>query len=323
MNRDTVQLFLCLCIAVLAGIAIYQRVVLLKGVQRNLSKMAGKLKEILDAHSHEEIMVFTDNRALMELAGQINRLLGAYRKTAVDYRRSEAAFKKMLSNISHDIKTPMTVVLGYLEIMRLSGPEPEMLEKAEQKAQDVMGLINEFFTLAKLESGDMNLELSRIDASELCRETLLDFYELLMKDGFEVEVDIPQAPLFVQSNKEGLRRILSNLISNAIRYGADGHYLGIAVREEGEDGEFVCIDVSDKGKGIEKAVAVHVFDRLFTMEDSRSRQIQGNGLGLAIAKNLALQMGGDVTLESVPHQRTVFSIRLRKMGALKGIERNS
>lgn len=79
------------------------------------------MKEISDTDSDERIMAFTENKELMELAAQINRLLENCLKIKADYRRTEIAFKKMLSNISHDIKAPMTVILGYLEIMRLSG----------------------------------------------------------------------------------------------------------------------------------------------------------------------------------------------------------
>lgn len=89
-------------------------------------------------------MVFTDNKELMELAAQINSLLDHHLKAKADYRRSELAFKRMLSNISHDLKTPMTVILGYLEMMRLNGKATqEMLAKTEQKAQSVMELINQ------------------------------------------------------------------------------------------------------------------------------------------------------------------------------------
>lgn len=311
MSRDTLVFFLLICIGVLLGIVVYQQIIFRTGIQRKLVKMSEKLKEILDHDTNESIMVFTENRELKELAGQINHLLEAHQKAKADFYRTEMASKKMLSNISHDIKTPMTVVLGYLEIMRLNGSHtPEMIEKTEQKAKSVMELINEFFTLAKLEAGDMDIELSRLDISEVCRENILDFYEILSNNAFQVEVDIPDTPIYVQGNKDALQRILFNLISNAVRYGADGRFLGVRLREEEK---FIFIDIVDKGKGIEKTFADHVFDRLFTMEDSRSRQIQGNGLGLTIAKNLALQMGGDVTLDSIPHSRTVVTVRLKKM----------
>ena len=120
-------------------------------------------------------------------------------------------------------------------------------------------------------------------------------------------LDIPEHPVWLRGNQEALQRILSNLISNAVRYGADGHYLCLSLREDGHN---VYIEVTDKGKGIDKAFAGQIFDRLFTLEDSRNRQIQGNGLGLAIAKNLALQLGGDLTLSSVPFEKTSFTLKL-------------
>ena len=92
---------------------------------------------------------------------------------------------------------------------------------------------------------------------------------------------------------------------------------------QGKKEEEIWIDVVDQGKGIDQKFAENVFERLFTMEDSRSRKVQGNGLGLTIAKNLALQMGGDIVLESVPYQKTVFTLKLKKAAHKLYGERNS
>ena len=285
MNNEIILFFLCICIAVLICIVVYQQFVFRRGIQKQLKEISQKLEKIQDTDSDENIMMFTDEQALMELLVQINRLLENQRKMKVDYRRSQISAKKMLSNISHDIKTPMTVILGYLEIMRINGDkEDEMLLKVEQKAKRVMELINQFFTLAKLEAGDMELEISRINICEVCRENILDFYELLKQKEFQVEVKIPEEAVFIMGNKEALHRILYNLISNVVRYGLDGRYLGLVLRSVKND---VYIDVIDKGKGVEKEFAGNVFERLFTMEDSRNRRIQGNGLGLTIAQTLA------------------------------------
>lgn len=311
MSEPTIIFFLFICIVILLITVLYQQFIFRTGIQKKIQKISGKLKEITDTNSSERVMVFTENKELMELAAQINHLLENHLKVKADYCRSEIASKKMLSNISHDIKTPMTVILGYLEIMRINGTSTdEMLGKIEQKAENVMELINQFFTLAKLESGDMDIELSRIDVCEVCRESTLDFYEILTSKNFQVDIDIPETSVYVHGNKEAIQRILFNLISNVIRYGADGRYLGINLRT---DKNAVFIDVIDKGKGIEKNFAASVFDRLFTMEDSRNRNIQGNGLGLTISKNLALQLGGDIILDSTPNVKTVFSVKLKKM----------
>lgn len=310
MSDATIIFFLSACIAVLICIVLYQQFAFRTGTQIKLKKISQKLEEIQDTDSGENVMVFTDNKVLMDLAAQINRLLENQRKVKVDYRRSEISSKKMLSNISHDIKTPMTVILGYLEIMRLnSSGENEMLLKVEQKAQRVMELINQFFTLAKLEAGDTEITISKIDVCEACRENVLDFYELLTQKEFQVDVDIPEEAVFVRGNKDALQRILFNLISNVVRYGSDGKYMGMFLRS---DEKYIYIDVVDKGKGIERAFAQNVFERLFTMEDSRNREIQGNGLGLTIAQNLAHQLGGEITLESEPNVKTTFTVKLRK-----------
>ena len=310
MNNEISLFFLCICIAVLICIVVYQQFVFRRGIQKQLKEISQKLEKIQDTDSDENIMMFTDEQALMELLVQINRLLENQRKMKVDYRRSQISAKKMLSNISHDIKTPMTVILGYLEIMRINGDkEDEMLLKVEQKAKRVMELINQFFTLAKLEAGDMELEISRINICEVCRENILDFYELLKQKEFQVEVKIPEEAVFIMGNKEALHRILYNLISNVIRYGLDGRYLGLVLRSVKND---VYIDVIDKGKGIEKEFAGNVFERLFTMEDSRNRRIQGNGLGLTIAQTLAQQLGGEIVLESEPNVKTTFTVKLHK-----------
>lgn len=310
MNNEIILFFLCICIAVLICIVVYQQFVFRRGIQKQLKEISQKLEKIQDTDSDENIMMFTDEQALMELLVQINRLLENQRKMKVDYRRSQISAKKMLSNISHDIKTPMTVILGYLEIMRINGDkEDEMLLEVEQKAKRVMELINQFFTLAKLEAGDMELEISRINICEVCRENILDFYELLKQKEFQVEVKIPEEAVFIMGNKEALHRILYNLISNVIRYGLDGRYLGLVLRSVKND---VYIDVIDKGKGIEKEFAGNVFERLFTMEDSRNRRIQGNGLGLTIAQTLAQQLGGEIVLESEPNVKTTFTVKLHK-----------
>lgn len=279
--------------------------------RKSLRRISEKLRQILDTGSEERIMLFTGDPELMELIAQINRLLDDRQNLKINFYRSENASRKMLANISHDIRTPMTVLLGYLEIMRTTGNVSlEMLKKAEQKAQSIMDLISRFFLLARLESKDLVPELSALDACEICRECVLDFYEVLIEHDFQVHIRIPEIPVLVLGNQDALRRILSNLISNAVRYGAGGHYLECALTEEERT---VSICVTDHGPGIDRISAEHIFDRLYTMEDARSRNFQGSGLGLAIAKNLARQLGGDLTLESVPSVQTSFTLRLKRI----------
>ncbi len=310
MSDKTIIFFLAVVVCLLFLVVLYQRFIFGRGIQAKIRRINKKLEEILETGSDEKVMVFTDNPVLMELGGQINRLLIDRQKIRADFKREEISSKKMLANISHDIKTPLTVILGYLEIMRLNHADNEMLKKVETKANQVMNLINQFFTLAKLESGDTNINLGKVNINEICRENVLEFYDILLQKDFDVDLFIPETAIFVQGEKEALQRILYNLLSNVIRYGSDGKYLGVFLRQDKSN---VYIDVVDKGKGIEQEFASNVFDRLYTMEDSRNREIQGNGLGLTIAKNLAKQLEGDIFLDSIPNVKTTFTVKLKKI----------
>lgn len=310
MSDKTIIFFLAVVVCILFLVVLYQRFIFGRGIQAKIRRINKKLEEILETGSDEKVMIFTDNPVLMELGGQINRLLIDRQKIRADFKREEISSKKMLANISHDIKTPLTVILGYLEIMRLNHADNEMLKKVETKANQVMNLINQFFTLAKLESGDTNINLGKVNINEICRENVLEFYDILLQKDFDVDLFIPETAIFVQGEKEALQRILYNLLSNVIRYGSDGKYLGVFLRQDKGN---VYIDVVDKGKGIEQEFASNVFDRLYTMEDSRNREIQGNGLGLTIAKNLTKQLEGDLFLNSIPNVKTTFTVKLKKI----------
>ena len=207
---------------ILLLIILYQQFRFQYGIQNKLKQLSLQLADILSKNSDERVMLFTDLPILKELMASINCLLTDRQRLKIEFLETEETSKKMLSNISHDIKTPLTVVLGYLEILRLHDPKNKALEKTEEKANQVMNLINEFFTLAKLESGDMKLEQTKLNINELCRKNILDFYDILLQKDFEVEVSIPEESIFIEGNENAINRILFNLLSNAIRYGGDG-----------------------------------------------------------------------------------------------------
>ncbi|PAQ16075.1 two-component sensor histidine kinase [Bacillaceae bacterium SAOS 7] len=274
-----------------------------------------KLQEIAGKQTAEKLLVVTDDRELQKLLVAINGLLEAKQKTNADHAKVEISMRKMLSNVSHDLKTPLTVILGYIEILQtdptLSEEERQaLLKKVQLKTYELMELIHKFFDLAKLESGDQSIELTRINVNEVCQANILSFYDLLTAKGFAVHIDLPETPLYALGNEEVLGRILNNLISNAIAYGGDGKTLGMTIRNEEK---FVCIDIWDKGKGISESHIDKVFERMYTLEDSRNRLYQGSGLGLTITKRLAEALGGEIHLSSKPYEKTVFTIMLKRM----------
>ncbi|MBE5994850.1 MAG: HAMP domain-containing histidine kinase [Paenibacillaceae bacterium] len=278
---------------------------------KQIQTVSDELERILDEDTNEKVMLFTEDKEIKHLLEQINRILEDRQNANASYRRSELNIKRMLSNISHDLKTPLTVIIGYLEMLLMQEtPEKSMIKKVSHKANELKQQIDQFFTLAKLEAGDTMLTMSKIDLNEYCREIIVDFYNILTEKEFDVNIDIPESPVFVYADREALGRILNNLISNAIRYGDAGHYLGLTLRKEDN---FVFVDVVDHGKGIAYTEIPRVFDRLYTLEDSRNREIQGNGLGLTIAKSLAEKINGTLTLRSIPNEETVFTLKLQQL----------
>jgi signal transduction histidine kinase len=265
----------------------------------------------MDGKMDAKLLVQTDDEQLKKILIEINRLLEHNQKMNADFIRTEISMRKMLANISHDLKTPLTVVLGYMEIM-MNDPNngKEHLQNVHDKTMEVLDLIERFFDLAKLESGDNDIPLSRINMNELCRKNILGFYEVLTTKGFEVEIDIPENNLYVLGNEEALERIFNNLISNSIQYGGDGKVIGIKLHS---DDKYVYADVWDKGKGIHALHNDLVFERMYTLEDSRNKKFQGSGLGLTITKRLVEKMDGEIQLISKPYEKTTFTIKLKQM----------
>lgn len=309
------MLWLALVLAVLFALLYVRERGRNREIRTNLLYIQSKLDEIANrpASSVERVQVVTELGELRELLRAVNELLERARQSASDYAMTEQAMRRMLSNVSHDLKTPLTVVLGYAEMLdRSPNLQPEerrrLLGKIYKKTQEVLGLMNAFFDLAKLEANDSEMEMAVLDIGELARHRILAYYDLLASEGYEVDIDIREEPLQVYANEEALTRILDNLLSNAVRYGAVGRYLGLSILRRGEQ---IVIEVADRGPGIPPREQKRIFERLYTLEDSRNKNVQGSGLGLTITKRLIERIGGSIAVQSVPDVRTSFTVSLK------------
>lgn len=306
--------FLLMVIILLMGIILFQYSDK-KTRNQNITYVYEKLQSILKNETGEKLLVVTDDSSLKSLLVAINHLLENNHKIKANFAKTEDSMRKMLSNISHDLKTPLTVILGYIEILNIDPSLNQeerklLLSKLHSKTNELLELIQKFFDLAKLESGDIEIPLTKININEICRKNILSFYEKLSIKEFDVDVKIPETNLFALGNKEVLDRILNNLITNAITYGEHGKMLGISVRN---DDQFIYIDIIDRGKGIDEIHIDRVFERMYTLEDSRNKAYQGSGLGLTITKRLVEALGGKIHLNSEPYVKTVFTVKLKKI----------
>lgn len=282
---------------------------------KQLQRLCSDIERLSSQGTREKLLLLTDDRELQSLLMEINRMMELHQETFTNYAKMEMSMKKMVSNISHDLKTPLTVVLGYIEMLHLdpnmqADERQRLLDKVYAKTKETLALIHDFFDLAKLESGDKDIPMTRLHMNEQCSTTILEYYDLLTDQGFDVRIEIPEHSIYGFGNDEALHRVLNNLISNAISYGRYGKVLGLTLRE---DESSVYIDVWDRGKGIEAMHVDHVFERMYTLEDSRNKSYQGSGLGLTITKRLVDSMGGSIHLRSKPYELTVFTVQLKKV----------
>lgn len=277
--------------------------------------MSMELARIVENESAEKLLIHTDHTVVKKLLIGINRLLDHNQRVIADYNRTKDSLKKMTSNMSHDMRTPLTVILGYVERLKhdqgmTDEQREEIIGRLHRKIENIIVLLNQFFELVKLESEDYTMPLSRLCMNEVCRKSVLEHYELLQSKQLKVEIDIPEENLYMLGNETAFQRILSNLISNAIRYGSDGGVFGLSLREAGDQVE---IEVWDRGKGIDEIHQSRVFDRLYTLDDARNPNFQGSGIGLSITKQLTEAMKGTIRLSSKPYEKTAFTCTFQRM----------
>lgn len=298
-------------ISVILFILLVMEKVHCNNVMKEINYLSNRLSKLKITSENGFVLLPTEHAPVKELASAINELLQDFYRNRAEYERSKKTMAQVLTNISHDIRTPLTVIKGNSEILnsqtsKMDLPEKVrgMIGKIDEKADELIETINEYFTMSKLNSGDMPLKLQRENLSQICHDTILDYYDLLEQKHFEVELQINDSPVFANVDAEALKRILKNLMDNAVRHGSDGKY--IALRLVQEKGKTV-IEVEDHGKGISAQQQQQIFFRNFTT----APKSLGNGLGLAIAKNLVLQMDGDLQVMSIPNDKTVFSVILK------------
>lgn len=285
----------------------------------DVDKLTRTTMEIRSGNLNMRYRLRTNRKDMEKLAGELNRLADYFQNAYERTRFLEEERKRMIADISHDLRTPLTSLLGYLEALRNDAaltPEERsaFLRVASDKGDALLERLRSFFELARLESDDSLPELQSINLTDFIPDVLLGLYPEFAKAEIAPVIEIPDAPLYARGHAPSLERILNNLLSNALRYGRDGKEIGVRLREE-ED--LVWVDVWDRGQGIPEKDLPRIFERLYTGDASRNADLRGTGLGLTIAKNLVERQGGRIMASSEPREKTVFSFSLSKTRDLR------
>ena len=282
-----------------------------KELEREINYITDRLASLSITSDNGFVLIPTDNDSIKKLGAVLNTLLQDFYCKKSEFEQSKQAMAQVLTNISHDIRTPLTVLKGNSEMLSNITNDPSMPEnvhamadKIDRKADDLISTINDYFTMSKIASGDLPIKLKKENVSRLCQDTILDYYDLLEQKQFEVDIQIPDTPIFAYTDNEALQRILKNLIDNAIRHGGDGKYLSLRLTTSNGNS---IIEIEDHGNGMSPQQQKQIFARNYTT----TRKSSGSGLGLAISKRLAEQIGAELEVHSVQNEQTTFSIILK------------
>ena len=297
---------------VIALFSICVAVLTVRRTKTQILEMSDILEDIKNGNGNRRILAET-HELTAPLAYSINDIVRSYEDRLLALRRTEETNRQLMTSLSHDVRTPLTTLIGYLDAAHRGMVEGEerdgYIETACRKAHDLKEYIDVLFDWFRLGSDEFSMNVMTVDLTELTRNILIDWIPVLENAGIDFEAEIPEQPFRVNLDPEGYMRILNNLMQNAVSH---SHAEKIELTLSGEGGN-INILLADHGVGISKEDLKHIFERLYKCDKGRSEK--GSGLGLSIARQLAEKMNGTITADSEPGNGTVFSLTFPLAGS--------
>jgi two-component system sensor histidine kinase VanS len=298
---------------VLVGIVIFSATFLLlqeKSIAY-ISRISDAISDISEGNLNTSVEVVGDDE-FASMAENLNKMVEDIRKLMDKEREAERTKNELITNVAHDLRTPLTSIIGYLEL--LSGKvtlPPEMQKKyidiAYGKAKRLEKLIEDLFGFTKMNYGKLSMHVAKVDIIKLLSQLLEESYPNFADKGlsYELQSNVPAKVITADGNL--LARLFDNLINNAIKYGADGKRVIVKVTAASST---VQVSVTNYGYVIPAEELPLIFDKFYRVEQSRSTHTGGTGLGLAIVKNIVDMHGGTITVKS-DLNGTVFTVTLQ------------
>ena len=226
-----------------------------------------------------------------ELAIQLNHLINNYKIEKIAISKTQHEFKEEITNISHDLRTPLTSISGYVQMLESENTSVE--KRAEYysiirgRIDTLVKMLDEFFEFTRIESDEYPLKVEKVNVSNVLADVISLFYYDFLSKGEEPSIQIPSKPIYIHADKDALKRIFQNLIKNYLNHGTG--CISISVKEEGNH---VYISFKNHAPNINNEEAEKLFQRFYTTD--KARTMKTTGLGLAIVKNLVTKMKGDI-----------------------------
>ena len=252
-----------------------------------------------DGASSGSVGVFFDVTAEQEVAAERERLLAANEMARADAEKANRMKDEFLAVLSHELRSPLNAMLGWVGILKRAGTTESMVHRAvetlERNIRAQTQIINDLLDVSRITSGKLVLELSRVDLVPVVLGVVDSLRPIAAGKSLELTLDLPPEPLEVEADAARLHQIVGNLMHNAIKFTGDNGHVTVCVRREGPE---AVVEVIDDGQGIDTDMLSRVFDRFVQSESSSTRRHGGLGLGLAIVKELTQLHGGSVAAAS-------------------------
>ena len=279
---------ICIVLAVIFGITALVLLIKIYLMKKAAREIGEKLSEKLNTDTNTLIDISSNDKDLRALAADLNRQLATLRREHLRYTQGDLELKTAITNISHDLRTPLTAIRGYLDLLdkeNLPENAKRHLEIIRERAAAMTALTEELFKYSVILTESSENAAEEVCVNSVLEDSIMGFYAALRENGIEPVVEITEKQIVRRLNRADLSRIFSNLMGNALKY-SDGD-LRISLDESG----LICFEnTASSLNGID---VERLFDRFYTVQTSHNT----TGLGLSIARNLAQKMGGAITAE--------------------------
>lgn len=254
-------------------------------IRQEIKNIGESLSNIMDIDTNNLITVSTNDKKLKELANLLNNSLKELRKLELEYKNGNKELKSSITNISHDLRTPLTAIRGYLDLMdssNLTVKQIKYLKIIDSKVKDLTSLTEQLFDFSKVLDIDKEIEKVNVCINNVLEETLASFYGVFKKNNIKPSIEICNEKVIRLLNENMLKRIFENIISNAVKY-SEGCF-EVKLYYNG------TIEFSNKTTKIDSISLEKIFDRYYTVQNAK----KSNGIGLSIAKQLVELNNGEI-----------------------------
>lgn len=308
-TRSTVFEFFIIAVIVSGVISIILLYIFSLRLTRPLKQMSHAAKVIASGELSQRIDIDTQDE-IGDLARAFNQMITAIQNL-------ENMRRGFIANVSHELRTPMTSIRGFIEGI-LDGTIPEekhreYLTIVRDEAVRLNRLVNDLLDLAKMESGEIHINMIDFNINELIRRAVIKLESIISEKDLEVIVNFEENDVFVKGDSDAIERVLINLIHNAVKFTEPGGMIVIETAMYKKEKDKVVVSVADNGIGMDKSELDMIWERFYKSDKSRSQDKLGVGLGLAIVKNIINEHGQKIWVESEPGKGSTFYFTLNRV----------